>query len=288
MAEDRLGEVERIGIDTFDSDPRSVGGVRILRDPELYESLAALKEWPAAWNKEPGSAAFRDQVLGLGEQLNRNYAWDVAPHFALAAEVGDRAWPIHTDWEGATFLDPNLFTLWAPLSHFGEPQLMLFHPEVWPPPHYGFSLEKTGLYGRTMHSDEIYRRFATSSGLGMVELALEEGEVLAFNASVPHCTHPLASPRRSSVNLRCPANLGTRAEPRVRVNVTSPYALALLREAEPCGDSRFVREVDARKTPKGYFEVGPSVRHVERKVRARWIVNRIPGLGRLRRLLFRL
>ena len=74
----------------------------------------------------------------------------------------------------------------------------------------------------------------------------------------------------------------------MRVNVTSPYALALLREAEPCGDSRFVREVDARKTPKGYFEVGPSVRHVERKVRARWIVNRIPGLGRLRRLLFRL
>ena len=281
-----LEGVKRVGPEAFESDPRSVGGVRILRDAGLHEAMAALASSPAAWNREASTPAFSDEVFGLRTRLERDYEWDVAPHFVLAAEVGDRAWPIHTDWEGATFLDPHLFTLWTPLSHFGEPQLMLFRPEIWPPPHYGFSLDMSGFHGRTMHSDEMYRRFSTYPGLGVMELSLEEGEVLAFNAAVPHCTHPDASRERASVNLRCPANMGSREDPRVRVNSTSPYAMALLSHAKASPGSRFVKEVDARKTPKGYFETGPAVRHVERKVRIRRRVNRIPGLGRLRSWIF--
>ena len=282
MAADSLAEVRRVGLDAFDPDPRRVGGVCVLQDADLYDALAALKSSPAAWRKEPTSADFNEQVLRLGVQLEQSHQWNVVPHFILAAEVGDRAWPIHTDWEGATFLDPNLFTLWLPLSHFGEPQLMLFQPEVWPPPDHGFSLDETGLYGRTMDSQGVYRRFASYAGLALAEVALEEGQVLAFNASVPHCTHPGASLARAAINLRCPTNLGTREEPRVRVNSSSPYRFPLLPYSEPTPGTRIAREVDARVTPKGYFELGPAVRHAERKARARRFANRIRGWGRLK------
>lgn len=287
MAERDLSDVRRVELDAFDPDPTRVGGVRVLRDPALYQALAALKECPAAWNKEPTTKEFNQRVLGLRAPLKQTYGWDVVPHFVLISNTGDMFWPIHTDWEGATFLDPGLFTLWAPLSHFGQPHLMVFQPEYWPPPDHGFDLDETGLYGRTMDQEGMYRRFARRSRLAAAEIALQEGEVLAFNGSVPHCSHPDAAIGRLAINVRCPGNLGTETEPRVRMNPTSLHAASLLPHSRPSPRTRVARDLDPRTTPKGYFELGPAHRSNERRTRILRSLRRVPGLRRLGSWLLR-
>lgn len=287
MSHDILTDIRRVGIDHFDPDPRNVGGACILRDPELFEKMGALADWPAAWKKEPSSERFSEAVLSFGDQLFDRSGWDVVPHFVLATEMGNAPSPLHTDWEGVTFADPSTFTLWAPQSHFGEPHLMLFHAEFWPPPHCEFFLDESGLYARTMLRDGIYRRYSGCDRLGLLEIKLQEGEVLAFNGTIPHRTHPDTPQGRRSVNVRCPSNRGTRAEPKVHVNVTSPFGRGLLRNKKSFPINHILRGVDARITPKGYFELGPSVSSVERRARIRRFVKSIRGLGRFRARILR-
>ena len=287
MSQGILAGIQRIGIDHFDSDPRNLGGACILRDPELFDAMGSLADWPAAWNKEPSSAGFSDHMLALGEQLLDRFGWEVVPHFVLATEMADNASPLHTDWEGVTFADPSTFTLWAPQSHFGEPHLMLFHSEFWPPPHCEFFLDESGLYARTMLHDGIYRRYSSCDRLGLVEIQLQQGEVLAFNGTIPHRTHPDTPRGRRALNLRCPANRGTRTEPKVHVNVTSPFGRGLLGSVKSVPINHILREVDAKNTPKGYFELGPSLRRVERKARVRRLVRSVRAWPRLGVGLFR-
>ena len=248
--------------------------------------MGNLADWPAAWKEEPTSKLFSDHVLALGEQLLDRFGWEVVPHFVLATEMGDDPSPLHTDWEGVTFADPSTFTLWAPQSHFGEPHLMLFQAQFWPPPHCEFFLDESGLYARTMLQDGIYRRYSSYDRLGVLEIKLQEGEVLAFNGTIPHRTHPDTPQGRRSVNVRCPANRGTRAEPGVHVNVTSPFGRGLLGSKKSFPINHILRGVDARITPKGYFELGPFVNSVERRARIRRLVKSIRGWGRFRTRLW--
>jgi len=280
MKQDILKGISRIEIDHFDSDPRHLGGACIIRDQELFDAISGLTDWPAAWQKEPSSKLFSDHVLGLGEQLLDRCGWNVVPHFVLATEIGERHSPMHTDWEGVTFADPSTFTLWAPQSHFEEPQLMLFHAEFWPPPQSEFFLDETGLYARTMLHDGIYRRYSSYERLRVVEVQLQKGEVLAFNGTIPHRTHPDTPRGRRAVNLRCPSNRGTRSEPRVHVNTTSPFGRCLLKNMKSVPINHVLREVNAKDTPKGYFELGPAMRYVERMARVRRFARRVRGWAR--------
>ena len=275
MNQDILKGIQRIEIDHFDPDPRRLGGACILRDQELAEAIGDLADWPAAWNNDPSSQPFNDHVLGLGEQLFDRYSWDVVPHFVLATEMDGQHSALHTDWEGVTFADPSTFTLWTPQSHFEEPHLMLIHAEFWPPPHCEFLLDKTGIYARTMFHEGVYRRYSSYERLRVVEIKLKKGEVLAFNGTIAHCTHPDTPHGRRAVNLRCPTNWGTRSEPRVRVNTTSPYGRCLLKNMRSVRINHVLREVNARDTPKGYFELGPAIRHVKRKASLRRFTRKV-------------
>ena len=276
-----LKSLSRIGIEEFDSDPRNPGGVCILRDEQLHEAISGLSDWPAAWNTGPSSKPFSDQVLSLGEHLLDQYGWEVVPHFVLATKMGVKHSPLHTDWEGLTFADPRTFTLWAPQSHFGEPHLMLLHPEFWPPPHSEFVCDQTGLYARTMLRDEAYRRYSSRDRLRVLDIRLQKGEVLAFNGTIPHCTHPDTPLDRLAVNLRCPSNRGTKEDPKVYLNATAPNGQAILRNIKSTSINRILSEVDAQDTPKGYFELFAVLRQGKQNMRLRRFMRRIARMARL-------
>lgn len=277
-----LNKLKRVGIEEFDPDPRNAGGACIFRDHHLHGAMADLADWPAAWSRDPSSPAFSDQVLGLGEHLLEQHGWAVAPHFVLATEMREHHSPLHTDWEGATFADPRTFTLWAPQSHFGDSHLMLFQPEFWPPPLCEFFLDETGLYARTLRHGGVFRRFSHCDRLRVLEVRLRKGEVLAFNGAIPHRTHPDTPLGRRAINLRCPSNTGTLADPKVCVNVTSPFGRALLQKTASTPINHIVSEVDARETPKGYFELRHAIRRLERSARCRRLLQRVKKWARLR------
>ncbi|MEE3328368.1 MAG: hypothetical protein VX252_13605 [Myxococcota bacterium] len=287
MAQGIFKDIRRASLDEFASDPRDQGGVCIFQDDALFDAVNALADDPASMRTSPNTEAFSDQVLRVSRQLYDRTGWDVVPHFILAVDVGDRPLPLHTDWEGATFADARTFTLWVPQSNFDEPHLMLLRPEVWAPPNCEFILDESGLYGRTMLHDDIYRRYSTYENLGVLEVSLKKGEILAFNGAIPHCTHPETPRERSSVSFRCPSNLGSLDEPRLNVNVTSPYGHALLSHTESVPVSPLLRSVDGRRTVKGYYEVDFAVRKVERRARRRHVVRRVRRMAPLRSLLGR-
>lgn len=285
MAEDFFDDIDRVGLEDFDPDPRNLGGVCVFEDMELFESICALSDDPASMRVAPNNPQFSDRILEVSRQLYERTGWDVIPHFVLATDVGDRPLPFHTDWEGATFADMRTFTLWVSQSHFDEPHLMLLRPQVWPPPNCEFYLDEKGLYGRTMLHEDMYRLYSTGESLGLLELSLKKGQIVAFNGAIPHCTHPSTPRERSSVSFRCPTNRGTRDEPVLHLNMSSPYGHALASHSASHPISPILRAVDARSTPKGYFEVEGAVRRVERRARVRQVMKRVRSRGVLRSLL---
>lgn len=280
MAEDILKTIRRVGLDEFDPDPMNPGGVSIFRDAELADAIRALADHPAAARTSPHTQAFNEQTLRLGRQIYDRTGWDVVPHFVLATSVGDfppLPFPIHTDGEGATFADARTFTIWVPQSHFEEPHLLLFRPKLLPPPNSEFHLDENGLYGRTMLQDDMFKQYSTISDLGVFELSLKKEEILTFNGTVPHCTHPESTRERSSVNFRCPSNRGSLDEPQLHVNMTSPYGRSFASHSKTTPFSSLLRTVDARTSPKGYYEVDFAFRKVARKNRHRQYADRIKG-----------
>lgn len=275
MAEIALEEIPRLGLDDFDPDPRNLGGVSLFKDAKLAEAIRALGDHPASTRTSPNTHEFSDHTLRINRQLYDRTGWDIVSHFVLAIDVGESLFPIHTDWEGATFADTRTFTLWVPLSHFEEPHLMLLRPQVWPPPNCEFHLDENGLYGRTMLHDDIFRLYSTYPDLSVLELSLKKDEILAFNGAIPHFTHPDTASERRSISFRCPSNRGSLDEPQLHLNMTSPYARALALHSETTPLSPLLSTVDARSTPKGYYEVDFAVRRVERKARARHYAQRV-------------
>ena len=249
-----LEGVSRVSAEDFGADPACPGGVRIVNSPTLYESLSALSRCPAAWGESPTDAHFNTLALNLGAMVRDELQLDVIPHCIFASTLERHRWDIHTDWEGSTFADPGTFTIWAPLSHIGEPGLLLFKCNVWPSPNFEFKLDETGLYGRTMFLNGAYCRYAEISELGILEVALEKGEIILFNNSVPHMTHPSSAKTRRAINVRCPRNLATKRGKKVRVNLTAPYSRIYLPYVDKTSSkvSDLVYEVDANVTPKGY------------------------------------
>jgi len=278
MAENILKEVRRVSLEDFDSDPRNRGGVRILEDAKLADAIRALADHPAATRKSPNTEEFSHQTLRVGRQLYDRTGWDTVPHFVLATGVEDfppLPFPIHTDGEGATFADTRTFTIWVAQSHFEEPHLMLFRPKVSPPPNCEFHLDHNGLYGRTMLQDDMFRQYSTLSDLGVFELSLKKEEILTFNGTIPHCTHPDTPHARHSVNFRCPPNHGSLDEPKLHVNMTSPYGRTFASHSRTTPFSSLLNTADARTTPKGYYEVDFAFRKIARKARNRYYAERL-------------
>ncbi|MEE3327978.1 MAG: hypothetical protein VX252_11635 [Myxococcota bacterium] len=278
MAEEILKQIRRVGLDDFDSDPRNPGAVGIFKDSALAETIRLLAEYPAATRKSPNTEQFSHHTLQVGRLLHDRMGWDVVPHFVLATNVAEfppLPFPIHTDGEGSTFADARTFTIWVARSHFGEPHLMLFKPKFSPPPDSEFHLDENGLYGRTMLQDEMFRHYSTLPDLGVLEISLKKDEILAFNGSVPHFTHPDTPRQRSSVNFRCPSNRGSMDEPELHVNMTSPYGRTFASHSKAVPFSPILSSVDARTTPKGYYEVDSAFYEVARKARNRHHMDRI-------------